>query len=85
MTILAMVFDLGCDEDVAFERRQLLEAHASSYGFQIEDNVEAVFGPGQVVCVDTAGSVVKVREFMDTAQINRLTPARVSSITPVTL
>ena len=44
MTILAMVFDFGSDEDVAFERRQLLEAHASSYGFQIEDNVETVFG-----------------------------------------
>lgn len=85
MPILAMTFDLGSDEDVAFERRQLLEAHAASYGFEVVDSVEAVFGPGQVICVDKSGSNIKVREFMNITQVNRLTPTRVSSITPVSV
>lgn len=85
MNMLAMVFDLGSDEDVAFEKRQLLEVHAHSHGFEIVDDLQSLFGSGQVVCVDRLGSQTKVREFMSYTTVNRLTPERIVHMQTVTL
>lgn len=85
MNLLAMVFDLGSDEDVAFEKRQLLEVHAHNLGFEVIDDLQSLLGPGKVVCVDRTGMDSNVREFMSYSTVNRLTPERIVHMQTVIL
>ena len=61
--MLIHLFDLGADEDVAFEKLQMLQGAAVSHGFEVVEDPRCAVEPGFVVCVDRCLGSVKVREF----------------------